>query len=59
MRPEKLTRPEHSKRSAQQVSEVTGGKLDYLIHDAAEVDVNTDSKGFDDQYVAPVAIHAP
>ncbi|PIL30285.1 hypothetical protein GSI_07465 [Ganoderma sinense ZZ0214-1] len=35
-------------RAAKQVSEVTGGKLDYLIHNAANVDVNTAYKGFDD-----------
>nr|VWO95393.1 Dipeptidyl peptidase IV [Ganoderma boninense] len=35
-------------RAAKQVSEITGGKLDYLIHNAANLDVKTVYKGFDD-----------
>ncbi|PIL30292.1 hypothetical protein GSI_07473 [Ganoderma sinense ZZ0214-1] len=34
--------------AAKQVSEITGGKLDYLIHNAASTNVNTVYKGFDD-----------
>ncbi|PIL30283.1 hypothetical protein GSI_07463 [Ganoderma sinense ZZ0214-1] len=34
--------------ATKQVSQVTGGKLDYLIHNAANLDVNTVFKGFDD-----------
>ena len=36
------------KRAASQVSAVTGGKLDYLIHNAALLDASTTLKGFDD-----------
>ncbi|RDX43158.1 NAD(P)-binding protein [Lentinus brumalis] len=35
-------------KAAERVSEVTGGKLDYLIHNAARVEAETLSKGFDD-----------
>ncbi len=38
----------HSQKAAERVSEVTGGKLDYLIHNAARVEAETLSKGFDD-----------
>ncbi|KAM5539651.1 hypothetical protein V8D89_006760 [Ganoderma adspersum] len=34
--------------AAKQVSEIMGGKLDCLIHNAADVNVNTVYKGFDD-----------
>ncbi|KAM5539647.1 hypothetical protein V8D89_006756 [Ganoderma adspersum] len=35
-------------RAAKQVAEVTGGKLDCLIHNAANMNINTVHKGFDD-----------
>ncbi|KAM5539648.1 hypothetical protein V8D89_006757 [Ganoderma adspersum] len=35
-------------RAANQVSEITGGKLDYLIHNAAKSDAGTAFEGFDD-----------
>ncbi|KAI1795287.1 NAD(P)-binding protein [Ganoderma leucocontextum] len=35
-------------RAAKQVAEITGGKLDYLIHNAANMNFNTVFKGFDD-----------
>ncbi|KAI0753737.1 NAD-P-binding protein [Fomes fomentarius] len=35
-------------RAAKQVSEITGGKLDCLIHNAAWMDSNTVFKGYDD-----------
>ncbi|KAM5539607.1 hypothetical protein V8D89_006716 [Ganoderma adspersum] len=35
-------------RAAKQISEITGGKLDYLIHNAANLDTNTVFKGFHD-----------
>ncbi len=38
----------HSQKAAERVSEVTGGKLDYLIHNAARVEAENLSKGFDD-----------
>lgn len=37
-----------SKRAAKQVAEVTGGKLDCLIHNAANMNINTVHKGFHD-----------
>ena len=37
-----------SKLAAKQVADITGGKLDYLIHNAANMNINTVYKGFDD-----------
>ncbi|TBU28708.1 NAD(P)-binding protein [Dichomitus squalens] len=34
--------------ASKQVGEITGGKLDYLIHNAANLDMSTFFKGFDD-----------
>ncbi|KAI0696857.1 NAD-P-binding protein [Cerioporus squamosus] len=35
-------------KAAKQVADVTGGKLDYLIHNAARMDAEGTQKGFDD-----------
>ena len=37
-----------SKLAAKKVADVTGGKLDCLIHNAANMNINTVYKGFDD-----------
>ncbi len=37
----------HSQQAAERVAEVTGGKLDYLIHSAARMEAGV-HKGFDD-----------